>query len=72
MTKWSYGWIYLVKVEDEIQLTHIVEVLIQHFDEVMYSFKVAQVVVIYVDADAEVEPRIAPVNDLEVAKLDQQ
>jgi len=40
-----------------------------HLHEVVDGFQVRQVVVGDVDADAEVKPGVAAVNDLEVAEL---
>ncbi len=40
-----------------------------YLDEVVNGFQVEQVVVGHVDADAEVESRVASVNDLVVAEL---
>lgn len=45
------------------------EILVEHFDEIVNRLQVAQVVVVDVDADAEVETRIATVHDFEVAEL---
>lgn len=45
------------------------EVFVEHFDKVVYRFQVAQVVVANVDADAEVQARVPPVDDLEVTEL---
>ena len=47
------------------------EVFVENFDEVVDCFQIRQVVVGYVDTDAEVETGVATVNDLEVPKLQQ-
>lgn len=62
---------YLVKIKDQIQLTHVPEEGIQHLDEKVYGLEVGELVVVGVDADAEEEARVPPVHDLEVAELDE-
>lgn len=42
---------------------------LSHLHEVVDGFKVSQVVVGDVHADAEVKPRVAPVDDFEVTEL---
>ena len=61
--------IYLVKVEHKIQLTHIVKVLIQYFNKVVYSFKVKQIVVGNIDAYAEIKTCISSVNNFKVSEF---
>jgi len=48
------------------------EVFVEHLHEVVNGLQIAQVVVVYVHADAEVQTRIASVDDLEVAELQRQ
>lgn len=78
--KWSYktwqmynilhSWCnYLVEVEHQVQFTHIVEVFIQDLHKIVYSFQVAQVIVIHIHAYTEVQPCIPSVHDLEVPEL---
>jgi len=45
------------------------EVFVQHLHEVVDGLQIAQIVVVHVHADAEVEARIASVDDLEIAEL---
>ena len=54
----------LVKVENQVQLTHVPEELVEHFDEEMNRFEISQFVVVGVDADAEEETGVAAVDDL--------
>lgn len=60
-----------VKVEHQVELTDVLEILIQHLYEVVNGFEIEEVVVRDVDADAEVETRVTSVNYLEVPKLDE-
>lgn len=46
------------------------EVLVEHLDKVVDGLQVAQVVVVHVHADAEVQARVPTVDYLEVAELD--
>lgn len=61
--------VHLVEVEHQVQLAHIVEVLVEHLDKVVDRLQVAQVVVVHVHADAEVQPSVAAVDYLEVPEL---
>lgn len=61
--------VHLVEVEHEIQFAHVVEVLIQNLDEVVYSFQVGQIVITDVDTDAKIQASIPTVYDLEIAEL---
>ena len=45
---------HLVKVEHQVELTHVVEVLIQHLHKVMNGLQISQVVVGYIHTYAEV------------------
>lgn len=60
---------HLIEIEDQIELTDIVEVLVEHLDEVVYRLQVGQVIVVHVDTDAEVQASVSSVDDLKVAKL---
>lgn len=62
---------YLVEIKHQIQLTHIPKEAIQDLDEEMYSLEICQLVIVCVDADAEEEACVAPVDDLVVAELDE-
>ena len=82
---------HLVKIEDQIQLTNVVEIFVQHLDviqhllvsmlahtcglgwthlyKVVYCLQVEQIIIRCVNTDAEVEPRVSPVDDLEVPEF---
>lgn len=60
---------HLIEIEDQIELADIVEVLVEHLDEVVYRLQVGQVIVVHVDTDAEVQASVSSVDDLKVAKL---
>lgn len=60
---------YLVKVEHQVQFANIVEVLVQYFDKVMNSLQVAEIIVINVYADTEVQSGVPSVDYLEISKL---
>lgn len=61
----------LVEVKHQIELAHIVEVLVQHLDKVVDRLQIAQVVVVHVHADAKVQPGVPPVHDLKVPELNE-
>lgn len=61
----------LVEIKHQIQLTHIPKEAIQDLNEEVYSLQIRQLVIIGVDADAEEEACVAPVDDLVVAELDE-
>lgn len=54
----------LVEVEHEVQLAHVPEELVQHFDEEMDRLEIRQLVVVGVDAHAEEQARVSSVHDL--------
>lgn len=60
----------LVKVEDQVQLADVAEEGVEDLDEEVDGFEVGQLVVVGVDAGAEEQARVPPVDDLVVAKLD--
>ena len=62
---------HLVEIKNQIQLTHIPKEAIQHLDEKMYRFQIRQLVVVRVDAHAEEEACVAPVDDLQRAEFDE-
>ena len=64
-------WANLVEVEHQIKFTHIVEVFIEHFNKVMNCLQVAEIIVIYINADAEVQSCISSVHNFKVAKLEE-
>ena len=59
---YALGAAYLVKVEHQVQFTHIAKELIQHLYKEMYRFQVCELVVIGVYAHAEEQSGIAAVN----------
>lgn len=62
--------IHLVKVEDQVQFTHISKEGIQHLDEEVDSFQEGQLVIVGIDASAEEETGVSSIDNLVVAKLD--
>jgi hypothetical protein len=60
---------YLVKIEDEIQFADIVEVVIEHLNEIVNGFQIVEIIVHYVHANTKVKASVSPVNNFEVAKL---
>lgn len=61
----------LVEVEDEVELADVAEEGVEDLDEEVYGLEVGELVVVCVDAGAEEEPRVAAVDDLVVAELDE-
>jgi hypothetical protein len=45
------------------------EVLVQYFYKVVDGFQIAEVIVINIHANAEVETSVSPVHDFEIPKL---
>lgn len=45
------------------------EILVEYLDEVVYSFQIAQIIVVHIDTYAKVETRIATIHNFEVTKL---
>lgn len=62
---------YLVEIEDQIEFADVVEIFVEHFHKVVDRFQVGQVVVCDVDADAEIQPSVTSIDDLEITKLKQ-
>ena len=60
-----------VEIENQVQLADVVEVFVEDFDEVVDRLEIHEIIVADVDADAEIESRVPPVDDLEVSKLDE-
>jgi hypothetical protein len=58
-----------VKVEDQIELAHVPEVLVKYFDKVMYHIEYYQFIVIFLNARGEVQAGIALEDDLIVSPL---
>lgn len=63
--------VYLVKVEDQVQLADVAEESIEDLDEEVDGLEVGQLIVVGVDARAEEEACVPTVDDLVVAKLDE-
>lgn len=61
----------LVKVEDEVELADVAEEGVEDLDEEVDGLEEGELVVVCVDAGAEEEARVAAVDDLVVAKLDE-
>ena len=55
---------HLVEIEHQIQLAHVPKERIQHLDEEVYGLEVRELVIVGVDAGAEEQPRVPPVDDL--------
>lgn len=63
-------FIYLVKIENQIKLTNIMEVFVQYLNEVMNSFQVAEIIVVHIDANTKVQASISTINNFEITKLE--
>jgi hypothetical protein len=63
--------VHLVEVEDEVELADVAEEGVEDLDEEVDGLEVGELVVVCVDAGAEEEPRVAAVDDLVVAELDE-
>jgi len=60
-----------VEVEDKIELADVVEILVENFDEIVDGFQMSEIVVSNVGAQAKIKPRVASIDDLEVAEFDE-
>lgn len=61
----------LVEVEDQVQLADVAEEGVEDLDEEVDGLEEGELVVVGVDAGAEEEARVPPVDDLVVAELDE-
>jgi hypothetical protein len=61
----------LVEVEDEVELADVAEEGVEDLDEEVDALEVGELVVVGVDAGAEEEAGIPPVDDLVVPELDE-
>jgi len=61
----------LVKVKDQVQLAHVAEESIQDLNKEVDRLEIGQLVVVCVDSCAEEQAGVPPVNNLEVAVLDE-
>ena len=59
----------LVKVENQIELAHVPEVLVKYFDEMMDNIEYNQFIVIFLNARGEIQAGIALENNLIVSPL---
>jgi hypothetical protein len=59
----------LVKVENQIELAHVPEVLVKYFDKVMDHIEYNQFIVIFLNARGEIQTSIALKHDLIVSPL---
>ena len=60
---------HLVEVEDEVELAHVGEVVVQDLDEEVDGLQVGQLVVGHVHAEREEEARVAAVDHLVLPEL---
>ena len=60
----------LVEVEDQVQLADVAEEGVENLDEEVNGLEEGELVVVCVNAGAEEEAGVPPVDDLVVAKLD--
>jgi len=63
--------IHLVEIEHQVQLAHVSEERVEHLYEEVNRLEERELVVVGVDARAEEEPCVPPVDDLVVAELDE-
>lgn len=61
-----------MEVEDKVKLADIAEVVIQDLHKQMDGLQVCQLIVSHVHTEAEVQPRIPPVDDLVGLELQRQ
>lgn len=63
---------HLVKVEDQVQLAHIAEELIQDLDEEVNGLQIGELIVVRIYACAEEQAGVTAVDDLRsAAELDE-
>lgn len=62
---------YLVEVEHDIQLAHIRELLVEQFDKQVDGLQAQQLVRRHIDTQNEEQTRVATVDDLVRAELDE-
>ena len=60
---------HLKETKHQVQFTDIVKVLVEDLNKVVNSLEIIEVIVIHVDTDAEVQPCVAPVDNLKVSEL---
>jgi hypothetical protein len=52
----------LIKIEHNVQLTHVRKVWIQQLHKQMYALQITQFVILYVHGDGKEQTRISPVD----------
>ena len=62
---------HLIKVKNQIQLTHIAKKRIQHLHKEMYRLQIRQLVIVRIHTDTEEQSRVAPVDDFRRAELNE-
>ena len=65
----QYRTTHLVEVEHQVKLADITEELIQYFHKIVDSLEIAEVVVLEVQTEAEVQTSVSSVDNLEVTEL---
>lgn len=55
---------HLVEVEDEVQLAHVLEGVVQHLNKQVDGLQARELVLSEVDAQREEQPRVSPVDHL--------
>ena len=63
--------VHLVEVEDEVELAHVPEELVEQLDEEVDRLKVDELVVLRVDAQREEEAGVPAVDELVLPPLDE-
>jgi len=62
--------VHFVEIKHQIQLAHVVEILVENLNKVVYGLEVVEVVVAHIDANTKVEAGIPSIDNLEVSELD--
>ena len=62
----QYGITHLAKVEHQVELTDIAKELIQYLHKVVDGLEIAEVVVLEVQTEAEIQTSVSSVDSLEV------
>ena len=63
--------LYLVEVEDKIELAHVAEVMVQNLHKQMDALKIGELIVSHVHTHGEIQASISPVDDLVRLELHQ-
>lgn len=59
-----------MKIEDQIQFAYTAEIAVEYLDKMMDNFKDLELIVISINAHAEIEARIPSVHNLVTSPLD--